>query len=873
MDFNFVPSEYQKTIFNFVENGSGNAVINAKAGSAKTTTAVKCLDFIPKNKKVAFFAFNRSIVQEIIRKIGNNPNIDICTFHSLAHKILVENWGYSFKLNEFKYKSYLSSHVKALSDEVYPSLAKVDREPYLRNINYLIDLVRFNLCETIEDIEDVVEKYGITLIANEIDVVEKLFVWGKENINEVDYTDLVWLIHEYGIKTKKYKYDFIFIDEAQDTSPMQHDMVKKCFKRNTRFLALGDYYQCQPAGTKISLANGQTKNIEDVVVGDKVITYNQSCSGYYPYYKEGSKYGFEVTKVSERYVDKTIRITTENGLTSEYSYNHICYAKFNRELCAGKYALYLMCNEDDMWRIGKTQLYKNNNGEKGVSSGFGLSIRTRYESCEKAYILSVYDTNKEATLMEGLISAKFGIPQVVFNTERACTNKFSNKEIKEYYFKYLGDIKSRVIECLNYFKKDINCPFVEKNSAIKHSRDHMFEIYACNLFPEIMSVNYLDKSKLECKIKGGREYRFYRYSYTPIIKIDYLFEHKKVYSIEVEKYHNYLADGILTHNCINAWAGADKDAFKNLLNEPNTIELPLPISYRCPKSVIRHAQRLVPDIEAAPNAPEGSVVFDVSQYRATPGDMILCRTTAPLVKLQTEFLSKNIGCYIKGSEIGKSLIHMVEGTGFENLSVECDREGVMSTLTKNYLKILAKLMDNIDLADAVETDVFLKYYDSVRAIEILSTGLFNTTQLKDRINTVFKDKSENDICLSTVHKAKGLEANNVFILCPSLIPSRRATLDWEIEAERNLEYVAITRAKKNLYYIDEKLFSPRKGYSDAATIVQDVMNAAIMIEPIYGKNYLTGAIQKRAEKTDTGDTKTTRTKRKIGANIHKNFLK
>ena len=568
MDFNFIPSEYQKTIFKFVENGSGNAVINAKAGSAKTTTAVKCLDFIPKNKKVAFFAFNRSIVQEIIRKIGNNPNIDICTFHSLAHKILVENWGYSFKLNEFKYKSYLSSHVKTLSDEVYPSLAKVDREPYLRNINYLIDLVRFNLCETIEDIEDVVEKYGVTLIANEIDVVEKLFVWGKENINEVDYTDLVWLIHEYGIKTKKYKYDFIFIDEAQDTSPMQHDMVKKCFKRNTRFLALGDYYQC-----------------------------------------------------------------------------------------------------------------------------------------------------------------------------------------------------------------------------------------------------------------------------------------------------------------INAWAGADKDAFKNLLNEPNTIELPLPISYRCPKSVIRHAQRLVPDIEAAPNAPEGSVVFDVSQYKATPGDMILCRTTAPLVKLQTEFLSKNIGCYIKGSEIGKSLIHMVEGTGFENLSVECDREGVMSTLTKNYLKILAKLMDNIDLADAVETDAFLKYYDSVRAIEILSTGLFNTTQLKDRINTVFKDKSENAICLSTVHKAKGLEANNVFILCPSLIPSRRATLDWEIEAERNLEYVAITRAKKNLYYIDETLFSPRKGYSDAATIVQDVMNAAIMIEPIYGKNYLTGAIQKRAEKTDTGETKTTRTKRKIGANIHKNFLK
>ena len=569
MEFNFIPSDYQKKIFDFVENGKGNAVINAKAGSAKTTTAVKCLDFIPENKTVAFFAFNRSIVKEINEKVGGQKNINVCTFHSLGHKIIVENWGYgSFILNEFKYKTYLTKAINEISGGIYSTLPKVDKEPYSKNLIHILDLARFNLCQSEEDIEGIVEKYGVELISNEVEAVERLMKWGRENIAELDYTDLVWMIHEYKIKTKKYKYDFVFIDEAQDTSPMQHSMVKKCFKRSTRFIALGDYFQC-----------------------------------------------------------------------------------------------------------------------------------------------------------------------------------------------------------------------------------------------------------------------------------------------------------------INAWAGADKDAFTNLLNEPNTIELDLPISYRCPKKVIEHAQRLVPEIQAAPNAIEGSVVFDVSPYRAHPGDMILCRTTAPLVKLQTEFLSKNIGCYIKGSEIGKSLISMVDRTGFENLSVECDREGVMSTLIKGYLKTLAKLMENLDLQDAIETETFQKQYDSVRAIEILCGGLFTAEKLRNRIMSIFKDKSENDICLSTVHKAKGLEANNVFILCPSLIPSRRAVLPWEIEAERNLEYVAITRAKKNLFYIDEKIFSPRKGYSDAATTLDDVRYAAELIEPIYGKNYLTGAIQKRVLKSQTGETKTNKTKKKIGADKFKNFLK
>jgi len=60
-----------------------------------------------------------------------------------------------------------------------------------------------------------------------------------------------------------------------------------------------------------------------------------------------------------------------------------------------------------------------------------------------------------------------------------------------------------------------------------------------------------------------------------------------------------------------------------------------------------------------------------------------------------------------------------------------------------------------------------------------------------------------DISLSTIHKAKGLENDRVFFLRPDLIPSRFAVNPWQKEQEENLRYVAITRAKKELVYVND----------------------------------------------------------------------
>ena len=819
MNFNF--SDEQKEIFDFAEHGIQNMIVQAVAGAGKTTTLVECANRIKSDKKVMLLAHNRSTRDTLVEKIGDKKNVKVYTIHGLAYRMFVEHFGFNPNIDDNKYRNYINKNIDEIGSEAYFSLARNSRMIYKSNVFDLLNKARHNLKKSERELKRLAEKkYNMLLIADECAFVNKILEWGFNNTDVVDFQDLLWFPSQYGYFTKIYSSDIIMLDEAQDASIAQQDVISRCFKRETRMFSFGDRDQCQPAGTKVLLTNYEEKNIEDIEVGDRVMTYNESETGVYTYYKKLPKVnkGCMVIGKSERFVDKTFKIYTENGLCSEYSENHICYAKFDRKKCEGKYVVYLMKNECGMWRIGKSKMFKS---EK---EGFGAKIRMKYEECNEVWVLRVLDSNKDAMMLESFISAKFGIPQIIFNPNRSGNKcKFTKDDVLEYYEKYLGDITDRALKCLSYFNKNINYPFTFKGDKKKYARDHMFKIRACNLIPSVMSVNYFDEKNYSERTKSNKICKFYKCAYSVIKNIEILNEKKKVYSIEVEKRHNYVADGILTHNCINTWCGSDSESFEHLKDTTQfrreSVEFPLTTNYRCGTKIIEYAKRYTDNnIHARENAPEGSVNFDAHINDIKNGDMVLCRNISPLMDFYRIGVAQGKKMCFKGEELGKSLITAID-CSYGNTPKE-----IIDSLKHRIIATWDFFTEEsgLDKKETMTNPIIISLLDNIKTIENFPKTVETREDVEKFINDIFSNEEDGGIQLSTIHRAKGLEADNVFIICPSLIPSKLAEAKWEIEEEKHLQYVMCTRPKNSLNFVSESEIRPKTFFSEKNMLYKEL---------------------------------------------------
>lgn len=277
---------------------------------------------------------------------------------------------------------------------------------------------------------------------------------------------------------------------------------------------------------------------------------------------------------------------------------------------------------------------------------------------------------------------------------------------------------------------------------------------------------------------------------------------------------------------INSWAGSDEDAFANFNKKDNTKQFKLNVSYRCGKKIVDLAKTIVPDFEPYDKAIDGEVNYNVSLKEIMPGDMVLCRLTSPLVDLHLRLINQKVPSKIRGIEIANELLGIINNINTEDVS----------TLIKEMERGLIDMWINISkdkemsLKDASSESEVMIAYDTLLTMNIISKGILYKKNLIERINQLLINNNEennynvDNVHLTTIHRAKGLENDRVFILCPSLMPSRMARKDWEIKSEQNLIYVAYTRAKKSLNFIDEKEFAPSLTYSGIDTMYNTLLS-------------------------------------------------
>lgn len=253
---------------------------------------------------------------------------------------------------------------------------------------------------------------------------------------------------------------------------------------------------------------------------------------------------------------------------------------------------------------------------------------------------------------------------------------------------------------------------------------------------------------------------------------------------------------------IYGFSGADSDSFQKLVDIPNTITLPLSVCYRCGSDIVEYAKKIMPSIEASPNAKKGLIDFDFSYKNILKGDMVICRNTMPLVSLCMKYLSQGTKAFVMGTDISATLITMIESCRRKTEEFSC--ENIFARIYKEKSKLIKNVMNKEKCTEkeAEENQLVVSFTDKINTLEVLSNGCLNGHDLIDKLNIIFSDGTDG-ICLSTIHKSKGLEADRVFIIHAELMPSKYAKKDWELLQEKNLMYVAYTRAKSVLGFVTD----------------------------------------------------------------------
>jgi superfamily I DNA/RNA helicase len=250
---------------------------------------------------------------------------------------------------------------------------------------------------------------------------------------------------------------------------------------------------------------------------------------------------------------------------------------------------------------------------------------------------------------------------------------------------------------------------------------------------------------------------------------------------------------------IYGFSGADCDSFDLMKDQFDATEMPLPTCYRCPESHLELAQEIVPGIEPAPGAEQGeieAVEYDAVQDWIRPGDLVVCRMTAPVVDLCYSLILSGVQAFVRGRDIGKGITAIFDKAMKRGANVASFPMFLADYEAIEVDKLRARDIDDGDNA-------MIRLLDRINTARLLSAKSKAGTlkEMKAEIEAMFSDKKDGKaVTLSTVHRAKGLEADRVLVIDEDMMPLGFANTADQKRQEWNIRYIAFTRAMKTLAF-------------------------------------------------------------------------
>src|ERR1700712_1860571 len=221
-------------------SSSGNIKINAVAGSGKTTTVIEYARTRPKDSKILYLAFNKSVKLEAVKKFADKglDNVKVETAHSLAYKNIVFHHNYKVRANGYKTNEIA---------ELLNLQANGEKHAEYIVANHINKFIAYFCNSDVQKVQDlnyldlVLDPKAKTFVRNSYAFIEKQTrtLLAKMDKGEIEITHDFYL-KKFQLSNVQLNYDYILFDEGQDASPAMLDIF---LKQKATKVIVGDTHQ------------------------------------------------------------------------------------------------------------------------------------------------------------------------------------------------------------------------------------------------------------------------------------------------------------------------------------------------------------------------------------------------------------------------------------------------------------------------------------------------------------------------------------------------------------------------------------------------------------------------------------------------------
>lgn len=822
----------QLSLINELEN---NILLIASAGTGKTDSLSKRIaniiekEYAAPNEILCITFTNKACVEmknrieEIVGKEAKN--IYVKTFHSFCLQII---------------KEYAKSHTDIFTD--FTILDEYDCKEILKKFSYnsfpldsiyrfisLIKEKRIHLDyfsdNQVEDYKKIIEY----LFRSELDSIHNICTYNKsfnkelesffkfqgyalvnqfnnelKNNHMVDFTDLIIeakriFEDENVVESYRNRYKYINVDEVQDTSVTEYKIIEKLFKGNSVLLC-GDKFQ--------TIYQWRGSNANTIL--KEFRKYSPKVIKFYKNYRATKN----LTNASLNYLESTFYSEYE----STYDKAIEAHSKIEGE------KIQLKCNfdrsEEARWINNKiSDIFANNlNSEMKVcvltrdnylnvelsrnlnhcnNNSYEYMLVDQYKFFRREEIKDIISFFKIIVNINDTVSLKRILLRFPTNVGESTIRNIESKEYKEagikltdFFNDSYGEYFYSLIEAYNS-----NHPMVifdVESTGIDVTEDEIIQIAAIKIDKNGDIIEAFERFIKPSKSLGNS---VFVHGFTD----EYLNKNGENKKDVLRDFIKFSKDALIVgHNVQYDISILTSELQRLKMDKPifNQVYDTLDIYRRFYPNLINHKLETLSKLFDIKHKPSHNAFDDVN---ATGALLILAikekiiPTSMKRFKLMNININKFREISLKINKLIEKSIslrpheildYILENFSFESVYLISERED-----KSNRIKEFRNFLDEFDNGDKNNEDAL---------VEVVNLTALSNGELEE---LMLEKTGKVKIPIITVHQAKGLEFDYVFLagLEEGKFPSYRSVQSGDLEEEKRLFYVAITRAKKRLY--------------------------------------------------------------------------